>query len=201
MAVSDSDETNSQGTLANSSEHGGIDSGELKNVAAPPEATCAGLGGVVGRFVEDAGNQIFVANDLYTNQLWNYRSEDQQWLDHAMMRGCGHGFNGRSTAFMGVAVGDFNGNGMLEFRVTNFRNESVTLFVNQQGFFRDRNAQFVLSRPSTSVPGLGPQTLNYHNNGTLDLVVANGHIEKAIDLNAPFYSRHSYFRMLETALS
>ena len=60
---------------------------------------------------------------------------------------------------MEVAAGDLNGNGMLEFRVTNFRNESVTLFVNQQGFFRDRNAQFVLSRPSTSVPGLGPQTL------------------------------------------
>ncbi len=157
MAVSDSDETNSQGTLANSSEYGGIDSGELKNVAAPPEATCAGLGGVVGRFVEDAGNQIFVANDLYPNQLWNYRSEDQQWLDHAMMRGCGHGFNGGSTAFTGVAVGDLNGNGMLEFRVTNFRNESVTLFVNQQGFFRDRNSQFALSRPSTWFGASDPQ--------------------------------------------
>ena len=58
-------------------------------------------------------------------------------------------------------------------------------------FFEIENRNLPSHAP---VPGLGPLTLNYHNNGTLDLVVANGHIEKAIDLNAPFLQPAQLFR-------
>jgi hypothetical protein len=95
---------------------------------------------------------------------------------------------------MGVAAGDLNGNGSLDLHVTNFQNESVSLYVNEQGFFQDRNVQFDLARPSASVLGFGTQALDYDNDGTLDLVVANGHIEKAVDLNAPFFQPAQLFR-------
>ncbi|MAI30809.1 MAG: RNA-binding protein [Rhodopirellula sp.] len=166
----------------------------VENVGGEDSVGRAGLGVVVGRFDIDSGNQVFVANDLYANQLWNYSSADHQWLDQAMLRGCAHGFNGGSTASMGVAAGDLNGNGLLDLHVTNFQNESVSLFVNEQGFFQDRNVQFDLARPSAAVLGFGTQALDYDNDGTLDLVVANGHIEKAVDLNAPFFQPAQLFR-------
>lgn len=166
----------------------------VENVGGENSLGRAGLGVVVGRFDHDAGNQVFVANDLYANQLWSYRPVDRQWLDQAMLRGCAHGFNGGSTASMGVAAGDLNGNGRLDLHVTNFQNESVSLFVNEQGFFQDRNVQFDLARPSAAVLGFGTQALDYENDGTLDLVVANGHIEKAVDLNAPFNQPAQLFR-------
>ena len=166
----------------------------VENVGGESGIGRAGLGAVVGRFDRDSGNQIFVANDLYANQLWSYSPADRQWLDQAMLRGCAHGFNGGSTASMGVAAGDLNGNGSLDLHVTNFQNESVSLYVNEQGFFQDRNVQFDLARPSASVLGFGTQALDYDNDGTLDLVVANGHIEKAVDLNAPFFQPAQLFR-------
>lgn len=167
---------------------------DIEKVGGENGTRRAGLGVVVGRFDHDAGNQIFVANDLYANQLWSYTPSGHVWLDQAMLRGCAHGFNGGSTASMGVAAGDLDGNGLLDLHITNFQNESVSLFVNEQGFFQDRNVQFGLSRPSTSVLGFGTQALDYDNNGALDLVVANGHIEKAIDLNAPFLQPAQLFR-------
>lgn len=166
----------------------------IENIGGDSGVSRAGLGVVVGRFDRESGNQIFVANDLYANQLWSYSPADRQWLEQAMLRGCAHGFNGGSTASMGVAAGDLNGNGSLDLHVTNFQNESVSLFVNDQGFFQDRNVQFDLARPSTSVLGFGTQTLDYDNDGILDLVVANGHIEKAVDLNAPFLQPAQLFR-------
>ncbi|OUW83775.1 MAG: hypothetical protein CBD74_05200 [Saprospirales bacterium TMED214] len=166
----------------------------IENVGGDSGVGRAGLGAVVGRFDRESGNQVFVANDLYANQLWSYSSADRQWVDQAMLRGCAHGFNGGSTASMGVAAGDLNGNGSLDLHVTNFQNESVSLFVNEHGFFQDRNVQFDLARPSASVLGFGTQALDYDNDGILDLAVANGHIEKAVDLNAPFLQPAQLFR-------
>ena len=166
----------------------------IENVGGENGTRRAGLGVVVGIFDHESGNQIFVANDLYANQLWNFLPADRQWFDQAMLRGCAHGFNGGSTASMGVAAGDLNGNGSQDLHVTNFQNESVSLFVNEQGFFQDRNVQFDLARPSASVLGFGTQTLDYDNDGNLDLVVANGHIEKAVDLKAPFFQPAQLFR-------
>ena len=167
---------------------------EISDVTTTDGKPRAGLGVVIGNFGDGQGKQVFIANDLYPNQFWRYQPETGNWLDQAMLRGCAHGFNGGSTAAMGVAAGDLNGNGMLDLHVTNFQNESVSLFVNEHGFFQDRNVQFGLARSSLAVLGFGTQGLDYDNDGTLDLVVANGHIENASDLKAPFMQPAQLFR-------
>ncbi|MGI9470921.1 MAG: FG-GAP-like repeat-containing protein [Rubripirellula sp.] len=146
----------------------------------------AGLGIVVSDFDGLPGNEVFVANDLYPNQLWAYQAGERSWSDQAMLRGCAHGFNGGNTASMGVAAGDLTGNGMLDLHVTNFQNENVSLYLNENGTFQDRNVQYGLGLPTAAVLGFGTQAVDYDNDGDLDLMVTNGHIEKASDLNAPF---------------
>lgn len=168
---------------------GGI---SFQDISDQPQAACAGLGIVVGEMDGIPGNEVFVGNDIYANQLWFRRpdadgsGQPDRWVDEAMLRGCAFAFNGAKTASMGVAAGDFDGNGWLDFHVTNFQNEAVSLFLNQDGFFQDRNVQFALARPSLPVLGFGTQVIDYDNNGNLDVVVANGHIENAVTLQGQF---------------
>ena len=97
-----------------------------------------------------------------------------------MLRGCAYGFSGAKTASMGIAAGDFDRNGWMDLHITNFQNESVSHYLNEDGFFRDMNVQFQLSEPSQNVLGFGSQAIDYDLDGYLDIVVANGHIENSV---------------------
>lgn len=148
-------------------------------------AVRAGLGVVIGDFDHKRGNEIFVGNDVYANQLWR-RSDDNRWVDVAMLVGCAYGFSGAKTASMGIAAGDFDRNGWLDFHITNFQDESVSHYLNDRGSYQDRNIQYGLAVPTRSVLGFGTQALDYDNDRDLDLVVTNGHIDDAIENHAPF---------------
>ena len=79
---------------------------------------------------------------------------------------------------MGIATADFDGNGMIDFHVTNFFNEPVHLYLqNQSHVFSDSAIKSDLYQPSLGVLGFGTQALDYDNNGAVDLAVVNGHID------------------------
>ncbi|OYP37966.1 FG-GAP-like repeat-containing protein [Rhodopirellula sp. MGV] len=161
---------------------GGI---EFHQMDPDPDAARAGLGVIVSDFDNEPGNEVFVGNDVYANQWWQ-RDHDGNWHDLAMLRGCAYGFSGAKTASMGIASGDFDRNGWLDFHITNFQREHVSYFLNQSGQYQDRNVQFGLAKASLSVLGFGTQSIDYDNDSDLDLVVTNGHIEDAIANRAPF---------------
>ena len=146
----------------------------------------AGLGVVIADFDHQSGNEIFVGNDVYANQLWRRDENAMSWFDVAMLVGCAYGFSGSKTASMGIAASDFDRNGWLDLHITNFQQESVSHYLNNSGSFQDRNIQFGLSQPSQSVLGFGTQGIDYQNDGEVDLIVANGHIEDPVGSNAPF---------------
>jgi hypothetical protein len=87
---------------------------------------------------------------------------------------------------MGVAAGDFDHNGTIDLHVTNYEQENVSLFLNHDGVFQDRNIQYQLAEASHDVLGFGTQAIDYDNDGRRDLVVANGHIEDAVKNKSPF---------------
>ena len=143
------------------------------------------LGLVITDFDNKPGVEIFVANDMNPNQLWT-QSPSDGWQDVGTLRGCAYSFTGAATAAMGVAAGDLDGNGTIDLHVTNYEQENVSLFLSDDGTFQDRNIQYRLAKDSHEVLGFGTQAIDYDNDGLTDLVVANGHIEDAVENKSSF---------------
>ena len=137
-----------------------------------------GLGVVIADWDGEPGNEIFVGNDIRANQLWR-RLESGEWIDIAAISGCALGVGGVETASMGIAVADFDGNGLRDIHITNFYQEPVSLFMNRGGIFQDRCVQYRLHRDSANVLGFGCQAIDINLDGRPDLAVTNGNIEKA----------------------
>ena len=149
-------------------------------ISTSDNAKATGLGVVVSDFDGVVGNEIFVGNDVRPDQLWKQNSGVQGqsgWVDVASISGSALGSSGTPTASMGIAAGDFDSSGGLDLYITNFENEPAILLLNRGGVFQDRSIQFGLSLDSIPVLGFGCQSIDYSNDGYLDLVVTNGHVE------------------------
>jgi hypothetical protein len=135
-----------------------------------------GLGVVVADLDADGLVDIFVANDMTANLLFHnlggFRFEETGEASGAC---CNAG--GGYQAGMGIACGDVDGDGRPELAVTNFYGESTTLFSNLGGGqFADRTSAAGLALPTRFVLGFGAFFLDADNDGRLDLVQANGHV-------------------------
>ena len=162
---------------------GGI---QIEPISDDPGEAHKALGIVIANLDGKPGNDVFVGNDKSPNQLWVRHLETQSWTNVAVASGSAYSSGGASTASMGIAADDFDFNGQLDLVITNFQNESVCLYLNRDGFFRDRAIQYRLDVPSRSVLGFGSQSLDYDNNGLPDLVVTNGHIDRYLSMSGPF---------------
>ena len=145
--------------------------------AAPP---ATGLGVLVTNLDDAAGNEVFVANDLMANHLWQRLPgrDDVAWQDFAVVRGVAYGAGGMPLACMGIAAADFDENGRLDLHITNFADQWSNQYMqNESGVFVDLTLPLGLDRDSLKMLGFGTQAIDYDNNSTVDLVVGNGHVE------------------------
>jgi len=151
-----------------------------------PKDASTGLGVIVTNLDESAGNEVFVGNDERANQLWVLNPSNNDWVDQAIPLGCAFSSTGAPTGSMGIACGDFDRTGSQDIHITNYFNESVCLYLNGNGLFRDKCVKYQLSEVSKSVLGFGCQAIDYSNDGRMDLVVTNGHVEDLEWKGQPF---------------
>lgn len=154
-----------------------------------------GLGVIACDVDGDGDLDLYVANDSVENRLWLNRG-DGTFEDGTLLSGTGVDGRGLTEAGMGLASGDVDGDGDLELFVTNFDDESNTLYSNLGAAqFEDITIRAGLEGPSRTPVGFGCVLEDFDLDGDLDLAVANGHI---ID-NIALYSdgkTHAQFAQL-----
>lgn len=169
---------------------------EMQDEAGLTLAQGMGLGLVIADFNDDDRLDVFIANDMNPNFLLindsTSANEPPQFRDEAFLRGVALDLNGLAQACMGVACGDVNRDGRQDLFVTNFARESNTLYMSLPGgLYEDQTLPSGLREPSFEPLGFGTQFMDADRDGSLDLVVMNGHIDQF--LNEPFRMKAQLF--------
>src|SRR5829696_6607152 len=124
---------------------------------------------------------LIVVNDSTPNQLYINKGNGT-FEEIGYSSGLALNENGREQAGMGLAVGDYDNDGRLDFHVTNFSDDSNTLYHNDgDDNFTDVTFQAGVGEVSIPFLGWGTSFLDFDNDGWLDLFVVNGHVYPAVD--------------------
>ena len=138
-----------------------------------------GLGVVAADFDNDGWPDIYVACDQTPSLLYHNR-RDGTFDERGVEAGVAYNFDGQLQSGMGVAVADFNGDGLLDIAKTNFSGDIPSLFKNEDGkFFTDVSQQAGLG--ANHLLGWGIAFVDLDDDGWKDLVIANGHVYPEVD--------------------
>jgi hypothetical protein len=130
---------------------------------------------------DDGRLDLIVANDSTPNYLYRNRG-DGTFEDVSYPSGAAVNENGREQAHMGVAIGDYDGDGRDDIHITNFADDSNVLYHNDGGGnFTDVTYATGLGEPTIPFLGWGTNFFDYDHDGALDLLVANGHVYPQAD--------------------
>jgi len=167
---------------------------EISREAGVTTPAGKGLGVAIADWDDDGRLDVFVANDQTPNALF-HNLGGMKFEEVAESWGLGYNESGDLRAGMGVAVGDYDGDGRTDLLVTNFYEEASTLYRNAApGRFVVETSQARLTAPSRSKLGFGTGFLDYDNDGRLDLFVANGHVNDVRPLGIPYAMTPQLFR-------
>jgi enediyne biosynthesis protein E4 len=143
-----------------------------------------GLYGLTAVFADvnnDGRPDLIVANDSTPNYLYLNKGNGK-FEDASYSSGYALNENGRETASMGVAVGDYQNKGALDIYNTVFSDDYNPLYRNEgDGSFSDVSYEEGIAEITIPFLGWGTGFLDYDNDGWKDLLAVNGHVYPAVD--------------------
>ena len=167
----------------------------------------AGMADTIGTYalsvtVADLDNDgwpdIYVANDS-TAATYYQNQKNGTFKDMAIEAGIAYSPDGKPQAGMGVAIGDFNRDGLLDIVKTNFAGDTDSLYQNLgDGTFEDRTYLSGLGI-NTRYLGWGVGFVDIDNDGWLDIFISNGHVYPEVDaahLDSPYAEQKYLYRNL-----
>jgi enediyne biosynthesis protein E4 len=140
-----------------------------------------GLSAVFADLNNDGRVDLAVANDSTPNYLYINKG-DGTFEDASYASGYALNENGRETASMGIAVGDYLNNGWLDLYNTVFSDDYNPLYRNDgDANFTDVSYRAGIAEPTIPFLGWGTGFLDFDNDGWKDIFAANGHVYPAVD--------------------
>lgn len=139
------------------------------------------LGVIAADFDLDGDLDIYIANDTTENFYFENNGKGF-FKELAQRKGCAVNRNGSRQASMGLAFGDFDRDGWQDFYATHFYADSNTLYRNLGGKkgFEDVTGFMNLHEPTLAYLGFGSVMQDFNQDGHMELLVANGHVESKI---------------------
>ena len=151
---------------------------DVTKTAGIYNTTGKGLGVVWGDYNNDGTPDIYVANDS-TENLFYHNNGDGTFEEVGFMVGVALSEDGVAENGMGTAFGDWNNDGWLDLTVTNYAQQTNTLYHNDaDGFFTDATATTKTAQLTYPYLGWATAFMDYDNDGYQDLFVANGHLHE-----------------------
>ncbi len=140
-----------------------------------------GLGAVFADINNDGKPDLLVGNDSTPNYLYINKG-DGTFEDDSYASGFALNEAGLESASMGLAVGDYENNGMLDVFDTAFSDSYKPLYHNDgDGNFTDVSYHVGLGEITVPFLGFGDAFIDYDNDGWKDLLVSNGHVYPQAD--------------------
>jgi len=144
------------------------------------DSSSKSLGVAMLDYDQDGWADLLVANDTQPNKLYK-NLRDGKFKDVAVEAGLAFSTEGKARAGMGVDVADFENSGNPGIAITNFDNEMIGLYrAARPGTYDDISIAAGVGFPSKNTLGFGCAFLDVDLDGSLDLAVANGHIEETV---------------------
>jgi len=144
----------------------------------------SGYYGLTSVFVDvddDGKPDLLVGDDSTPNYLYHNKG-DGTFEDISYDSGFALNENGRETATMGIAAGDFQNNGKIDLLNTTFSDDYDPLYHNDgDSNFTDISYQMGIAKITVPFLGWGTAFLDYDNDGWKDVMMANGHVYPVVD--------------------
>jgi hypothetical protein len=162
---------NGNGTFTDVSEHAGVSDTNAYY----------GLASVFADVNNDGKADLVVADDSTPNYLYMNKG-DGTFDDASYVSGYALNQEGRETASMGIAIGDYQNSGRLSIADTDFSDDYDVLYRNDgDGNFTDVSYQAGIAAATIPFLGWGAGFLDYDNDGLKDLMLINGHVYPEVD--------------------
>jgi len=140
-----------------------------------------GLGAVFADVNNDGKPDLLVGDDSTPNYLYLNKG-DGTFEDVSYASGFAVNGAGQETASMGIAVGDYLNNGMLDVFDTTFSDNYKPLYRNEgDGNMTDVSYEMGLGEVTVPFLSWGDAFFDYDNDGWKDLMMADGHVYREAD--------------------
>jgi len=144
-----------------------------------------GLGVVATDINNDGRMDLFVANDTVQDYLYVNRGPGPdgawKWDEIALDASVAFSENGKARSGMGVDAADVYNRGWQDLFVANVDQEMFSLYQNNKDeTFQDISALQGIAQATRLLSGWGVKFFDFDNDGSLDLILANGHPDDMI---------------------
>jgi len=129
----------------------------------------------------DGKVDLIVANDSTPNYLY-LNNGDGTFENVSFYSGFALNQAARETASMGIAVGDYRNNGLVDLYTTTFSDDYKTLFRNDgDGNFSEITTRMGIAEVTYPFLSWGTQFIDYDNDGWKDIMFVGGHVFPVVD--------------------